>query len=260
MRFASLGSGSAGNGLLIQQDQTRLLLDCGFGIRDAIHRLQRLGVEPSQLNGILITHEHDDHASGVFKLAQKYAIPVYLTYGSFKMLERRLPKGYATQTTFTINIIEGGQPFSIHDMTVTPYTVPHDAREPVQFTLGNGQHKLGVLTDAGSTTPHMQYHLNDCDALVLECNHDLDMLMNGVYTWSLKKRVSSRLGHLDNACAADLLARLTQTKLKHVVAAHLSEKNNLPELARQALSQALGCQPEWVGVACQQNGFDWLEI
>ena len=258
MRFASLGSGSAGNSLVVEVDSTarvptRVLLDCGFSIKDTIARLHRLALSPEQITGILVTHEHDDHAKGVFKLANKYNIPVWLSYGTLKMCERTMPVNHNIQ----INVIDSHQSFSIEGLQVNPYPVPHDAREPTQFTFTDGSYKLGVLTDAGSSTPHIEAMLSGCDALVLECNHDLTMLDNGPYAWSLKKRVGSRLGHLDNMSAAGLLSRLDNTKLQHLVAAHLSAKNNSPILAKNALSQSLNCTAEWVGIADQALGFDW---
>jgi phosphoribosyl 1,2-cyclic phosphodiesterase len=253
MRFASLGSGSSGNCLVVEQAATRLLLDCGFGVNELVKRLQRLDLEAAQINGILVTHEHDDHAKGAFKFAAKYNIPVWLTHGSFKMCERYIPE----KAELTINIIDSHTSFQIQDIAVTPYPVPHDAREPTQFTFTDGRHKLGVLTDAGASTPHIERVLSACDALVLECNHDLSMLENGPYAWSLKKRVSSRLGHLDNQTAAALLAKLDNSKLKHIIAAHLSAKNNTQALAKQALSHVLNCECDWIGVAEQESGFEW---
>jgi len=256
MRFSSLGSGSNGNGLVIEKHNTRLLLDCGFGLRDAITRLNRAGIDPEQLSGILVTHEHDDHAGGVFKLANKFRLPVFLTHGTYTMVERHLP----AQPVFDIHIIDSHTPFAVDDLEVHPFPVPHDAREPVQYVIADGVYKLGVLTDTGATTPHIQAMLSGCDALVLECNHDLDMLMNGPYAWSLKKRVSSRLGHLDNHTSASILAELDTRKLKHIVAAHLSVKNNSPELVSKALSTALNCATEWIGIADQELGFDWRAL
>lgn len=255
MRFSSIGSGSAGNGLLIEQDSTRLLLDCGFGLRDAEQRLARISLTPDQLTGILITHEHEDHAGGVFKLARKYRIPVWLTHGTFRMIERILPN-----EPLDLRIIDSHSKFNINEIEVTPFPVPHDAREPVQYTFSNGDKKLGVLTDTGCSTPHIQEMLSGCDALMLECNHDIEMLMNGIYPMSLKQRVSGRLGHLDNIGAAQILSKLDNSHLKHIIAAHLSEKNNKPELAINALSQALNCEKNWVGIAEQETGFDWREI
>ena len=253
MRFASLGSGSAGNCMVIEQQSTRLLLDCGFGVSELVKRLQRLELAPEQISGILVTHEHDDHAKGAFKFAAKYNVPVWLSHGSLKMCERYMPDS----AKVTINIIDSHTKFHIKHIEITPYPVPHDAREPTQFTFSDGQTKLGVLTDAGSSTLHIEQVLNGCDALVLECNHDLNMLENGAYPYSLKKRVASRLGHLDNASAAALLAKLDNSKLKHIIAAHLSAKNNTPELAKNALSQVLNCAHDWVGVAAQDAGFAW---
>lgn len=256
MRFASLGSGSAGNGLIVEQGTTRLLLDCGFGLRDAVHRVARLGLQPDEINGILVTHEHDDHTSGVFKLANKYRIPVWLTHGTYVMSQKLMPK----ELGFELHIIDSHQSFSIGDLQIQPYPVPHDAREPVQYIFENGQHKLGILTDAGTSTPHIESVLNACHAMVLECNHDKDMLLNGPYVRSLKQRVGSRLGHLDNESAANLLSKLDNSKLQHVVAAHLSGKNNEPALASAALSRSLNCEEHWIGIAQQTEGFDWREI
>ena len=253
MRFASLGSGSAGNCLVVEQANTRVLLDCGFSTNEVLKRLERLALLPEQITGILVTHEHDDHAKGVFKFAAKYNTPVWLSHGSFKMCQRYMPEN----AELSINIIDSHTSFQIQDIAITPYPVPHDAREPTQFTFSDGQHKLGVLTDAGSTTPYIEQVLSACDALVLECNHDLTMLENGPYAWPLKKRVGSRLGHLDNQTAAALLVRLDSSKLKHIIAAHLSAKNNTQQLAKQALSQALNCEHNWVGVAEQAEGFAW---
>lgn len=256
MRFASLGSGSNGNGLVIEKNATRLLLDCGFGLRDSIARLSRLELLPEQISGIVVTHEHDDHSGGVFKLANKYRIPVWLTHGTYTMVERLLP----AHQNFRIHIIDSHQPFQVENLLVHPFPVPHDAREPVQYVIVDGQSKLGVLTDTGTTTPHIESMLSGCDALVLECNHDLDMLMNGQYPWPLKKRVSSRLGHLDNTTSAAILKNIDTSRLKHIVAAHLSEKNNTPKLASLALSEVLNCKMEWIGIADQASGFAWRDI
>lgn len=253
MRFASIGSGSAGNCLVVEQANTRLLLDCGFTPNETVKRLQRLDLMPEQISGILVTHEHDDHAKGAFKFAAKYNVPVWLSHGTLRMCERYIPE----KADIQINIIDSHTQFSIENIQINPYPVPHDAREPTQFTFSDGNHKLGVLTDAGSSTSHIETILSACDALVLECNHDLHMLENGPYAWPLKKRVGSRLGHLDNQSAAALLAKLDNSKLKHIIAAHLSAKNNKAELAKNALSKALNCAQDWVGIAEQTDGFAW---
>ncbi|MEE9331401.1 MAG: MBL fold metallo-hydrolase [Methylophilaceae bacterium] len=253
MRFASLGSGSAGNSMVIEHASTCLLLDCGFSMKETLLRLERLGLAAEQMTGVLVTHEHDDHAKGAFKLAEKLQIPVWLSHGTHVMTERYHPK----KSTVSINIIDSHTSFVIDDIQVMPFPVPHDAREPTQFVFSEGQHKLGVLTDTGASTPHIEEMLSGCDALVLECNHDSTMLDSGPYSYALKKRIGGQLGHLDNNSAANLLTKLDNSKLKHIVAAHLSAKNNTGVLAKQALSKALNCEENWVGIATQQDGFDW---
>jgi phosphoribosyl 1,2-cyclic phosphodiesterase len=159
-----------------------------------------------------------------------------------------------------LHIIDSHTSFTIGALEVHPYPVPHDAREPVQYVLSDGARRLGVLTDAGAGTPHIEAMLSACEALVLECNHDLELLENGNYPWPLKQRIRSRLGHLDNACAAGILSRLDNRRLQHLVAAHLSTQNNRPQLARQALAGALDCTENWIGIADQDSGFDWRQI
>ncbi|MDP3678074.1 MAG: MBL fold metallo-hydrolase [Methylotenera sp.] len=256
MRFASLGSGSAGNALVVEVKQTRLMLDCGFSVKETTSRLARLNLTPNDITGIVITHEHDDHAGGAFKLAAKHRIPVWLTYGTLKMVTRYMPNQHDLQ----LNIMDSHTAVAIADIEVQPYPVPHDAREPIQCVFVDGNLKLGVLTDVGRGTPHIEDQLNGCNALMLECNHDASMLQNGPYGWSLKKRVGGDLGHLENLDAANLLSKLDNSKLQHIVAAHLSAKNNTSLLAKSALAKVLGCKVDWIGVADQQQGFDWREV
>ena len=253
MRFASLGSGSAGNSLVATAGNTTVLLDCGFSVRETISRLARLGLETDQLSAILVTHEHDDHVGSAMRLSARFKLPLYLTHGTLAALG-------SLSADADIRIIDSHTEFAIGDMQVQPYPVPHDSREPIQFVLGDGEHRLGVLTDAGVSTPHIEYMLSGCQGLVLECNHDLDMLFNSSYPKSLKERISSRLGHLDNASSGALLSRLDNSKLQHIVAAHLSAQNNRADLARKSLSDALACETSWIGIANQENGFDWREI
>lgn len=254
MRFASLGSGSKGNALLVEVGQTRVLMDCGFGLGDTIMRLERLGISPEQLSGIVVSHEHGDHIGGVARLARKFNLPVWLTHGTL----RRQPQAFAGTVCF--HEINPCQAFFIGDIEITPFPVPHDAAEPVQFVFGDGARRLGVLTDVGCVTAHIEQTLSGCHALVLECNHDSNMLMNGDYPYSLKQRVGGRFGHLNNCDAADFLRRLDVSHLQHLIAAHLSDNNNTVELAVQALSQALNCEADWIGVASQEEGFGWREI
>ncbi len=254
MRFASLGSGSEGNALLVAVGQTQLLMDCGFSLQDTVLRLARLGVAPEQLNGIVVTHEHGDHIGGVARLARKYKLPVWLTHGTL----RSQPKAF--RDIADLREIDSQQPFSVGDIEVQPYPVPHDAAEPVQFVFSDGVRRLGVLTDVGCSTRYIESSLTGCHALVLECNHDVAMLMNGDYPPSLKQRVAGRMGHLDNQAASQLLGRLDVSRLQHLIAAHLSRKNNTPDLAVKALSKVMNCAEDWVGVATQQEGFAWRTI
>lgn len=253
MRFALLGSGSEGNALVVQVGETRVLLDCGFSLSETQSRLSRLGLQAEQLDGIVVTHEHGDHISGVARLARKFGIPVWLTHGTLRT------QG-AAFAELSVTEINPHLSFAIGDVQVQPYPVPHDAAEPVQFVFGDGVRRLGVLTDAGSVTPHIEATLSGCHALVLECNHDAEMLRTGAYHYTLKQRVAGRYGHLNNADAAALLRRLDNSKLQHIVAAHLSSKNNAVELAVEALSAALDCEPGWIGVATQEEGLDWREL
>ncbi|HLP97044.1 MAG TPA: MBL fold metallo-hydrolase [Sideroxyarcus sp.] len=254
MRFALLGSGSEGNALVVQSGRTAVMLDCGFSLSETVVRLARLGLSPETLSGIVVTHEHGDHIAGVAKLARKFSIPVWLTHGTLRA------QGAAYSGLSGITEINSHAAFAIGDLQVQPYPVPHDAGEPVQFVFGDGARRLGVLTDVGHATPHIEANLSGCDALVLECNHDAAMLAAGDYPYSLKQRVGGRFGHLNNEAAAALLARLDNSRLQHIIAAHLSSKNNLPALAVQALSGALGCGEDWIGVATQDAGLDWREV
>ena len=253
MRFASLGSGSKGNATLVQASDTLLLIDNGFSLKETCKRLANFDKTPDDLNGILVTHEHGDHIAGVGRLARKYNIPVWLTEGTRKAAEKTLAN------VAKINIFHNHETFDIDDIEVNPVTVPHDAREPSQFIFNNGKHRVGILTDVGSITPHIVEEYNGCDGLLLESNHDEQMLTQSVYPQHLKYRISGRLGHLENQQAADLLTRLDTSKLKHIVAAHLSEQNNCTARVKQALSAALNCEQSWIGIADQESGLSWRD-
>ncbi len=253
MRFAYLGSGSQGNGLLVESDGSRVLLDCGFTISETVARLGRLGVEPDQIDAVVVTHEHDDHLGGVARFARRFGIHVWSTRGTLRGLDARFEG-------VTVNWIEGYRPFSVGGLHLQPYPVPHDAAEPAQFVFSDGDRRLGVLTDAGSVTPHIEQTLGHCHALLLECNHDLDRLRASAYPAVLKQRISGRFGHLDNASAAGLLSAVAGPQLQHVVAVHLSQQNNSPQLARAALAPILGCAPDWIAVADQVTGLDWRDL
>ncbi len=253
MRFALLGSGSRGNATVVEAGGTRILLDCGFGTRETVRRLARLGLVPEDLLGIVVTHEHTDHIAGASKFADRHGLTLWMSHGTQAGAGLRV-------ATARIEIIDSHRCFAAGALEIQPFPVPHDAREPVQFVFADGRHRVGILTDAGSSTPHIERMLSGCDALVVECNHDAAMLQAGSYPPALKRRIGGRFGHLDNASAAGLMAVLDTGRLKHVVAAHLSEQNNTPALARAALAHALGCTAEWIDVATQDDGLGWREL
>jgi phosphoribosyl 1,2-cyclic phosphodiesterase len=256
LRFASLASGSSGNCLVAEAAGTVVLVDCGLALTETERRLARLGLVPSQVSGLLITHEHGDHACGAFEFAAAHRITVYLTHGTLAALkaEGKVLDGVP------LSIVNGRQSFFVDGMMVLPFTVPHDAREPVQYVLSDGASKLGVITDVGISTSHVVKMLSGLDALVLECNYDYDMLWNGGYPRWLKERIAGPFGHLDNHESERLLAALDRSRLKHVIGAHLSRENNRPELARAALARAMGCEESWISLATQDDGFGWRMI
>ena len=252
MRFASLGSGSRGNATLVEAGATRGLLDCGFSCAETEKRLTRLGLDAQQVDAILVTHEHSDHISGVARFSRRFGIPVWMTAGT-----EAVHRGGEVAAW---HCFSSHQPFRIGDLEIAPYPVPHDAREPCQFVFSDGAVRLGVLTDAGSITAHMVQALDGLDALILECNHDPELLARGPYPARLQQRVGGRYGHLSNQQAADLLGQIVTSRLQHLVAAHLSEKNNRVDLARAALAQVLHCAAADIGVAEQQNGIAWRDV
>ena len=254
MRFASIGSGSEGNGLVVEAGSTRILIDCGFGVRDTAIRLARIGVVPSSLSAIFVTHEHADHVGGVPAFAARHGIPVWLTFGTLTVVGERF------EGMERIYGFDSSEEIVIGDLAIRPFPVPHDAREPVQFVVTDGAFRLGVLTDLGMSTPCVEQSLSGCDALVLECNHDLDLLAGCDYPASLKQRIAGRFGHLHNEASAALLAALDTSRLQHILAAHLSKQNNTPAKARAALSGALNCSADWIGIADQETGFGWRTL
>jgi phosphoribosyl 1,2-cyclic phosphodiesterase len=254
VRFASIGSGSEGNGLVVEAGSTRIMIDCGFGVRDTAARLARIGVAPESLDAILVTHEHSDHVGGVPAFAARHDIPVWLTFGTLVTVGDRFAN------VAHVYGFDSHDVFAVGDLEILPFPVPHDAREPVQFVVTDGQWRLGVLTDLGTSTPYVEASLTRCDALVLECNHDLGLLEASDYPRSLKERISGRLGHLHNEGAAALLASLDNSRLQHIVAAHLSKQNNTPDRAAAALAHALACAVDWIGIANQAEGFAWREF
>ncbi len=253
MRFASLGSGSRGNATLIGSGSTLLLIDCGFKLSEIEARLGRLRVDAARITAILVTHEHGDHASGVGPLARRYRLPVWMTDGT------RLGARGALGSLPAIHVFSNHDAFDIGDVAVQPVAVPHDAREPSQFVFSDGAARVGLVTDAGSVTPHMERMLDGLQALMLEFNHDERMLWDGPYPQQLKQRIASRYGHLSNTQAAALLAAIDTRGLQHFVAMHLSRQNNDAGRVRDAASAALRCTPDWIGIADQDAGLSWRE-
>ncbi len=259
LRFASIASGSGGNCLVVHVPEvaggTRVLIDCGLNLKETERRLARLGLEPGDIDAILVTHEHGDHAGCSFEFAASHDVLVVLTAGTRRALkaEGKVLDGVRMQ------LVRGEQKFAVGGVEVSPFTVPHDAAEPVQYVVSDGAAKLGVLTDIGISTRHVEQALSGLDALVLECNYDRDMLWNGGYPRWLKERIAGPFGHLDNQHSARLLAALDRSKLKHVIGAHLSQQNNKPEIVRAALAGALNCSAQWIALATQDDGFNWRE-
>ncbi len=252
MRFASLGSGSKGNATLVEAGATRVLIDCGFSCAEVEKRLARLALSPEDLDAILVTHEHSDHIAGVARLSRRYRLPVWMTPGT-----EAAHKGGDLDHCQRIN---SHCAFRIGDLQVQPFPVPHDAREPCQFVFDDGRRRLGLLTDVGSITRHLLQALDHLDGLILECNHDPQMLADGPYPPRLKQRVGGPFGHLSNQQAAEILDNINTDRLQHLVAAHISEKNNRPALALASLAAVVGESSFGILAADQPAGMPWLSL
>lgn len=252
MRFALLGSGSKGNALVVEYRRTRILIDCGFSAKETERRLARLDIDPATLDALVITHEHDDHWKGVSRFSRRHDLPVWLTPGT--------QAAKRDDALAAVELYSPHESFAIGDLELFPYPVPHDAREPAQLVIGNGDKRLGVLSDIGHATPHVRSMIDACDALILECNHDVAMLAAGPYPASLKRRVGGQLGHLSNDQAAELIGAIDASALQQLVVAHISESNNRPELAQAALADALSTTADWVHVAHQREGLSWRSL
>ena len=257
LRFKNLGSGSSGNATVVESHcggrVTRLLVDCGLGLKHLDQRLAQAGLLARQLDAVFITHEHGDHVGCVTQLVRRESIPVWMSHGTHSAMG-------APELQGLLRVAQDGQSIGLNDLEIQPFTVPHDAREPLQLSCTDGDRRLGILTDLGHATPHVALNLAGCHALLLECNHDPELLAASRYPAFLKQRVGGRFGHLANAASAGLARELHHAGLTHLVAAHLSLQNYRPELAVSALTQALGCSSSDIGVAHPLHGTPWLNI
>ena len=248
MRVASLGSGSKGNATLLEAAGDYFLIDCGFGLKEIEGRLRNRGIHPEELKGILVTHEHGDHIKGAPMLANRYQIPLWTTYGTARHLKREVP---------TLQRFMPNTRLSLGQVDVETVTVPHDSAEPSQFLFRHQGLTFGLLTDLGSITPRVRHAYHECQLLMLECNHDPEMLQNGPYPPSLKRRVGGNYGHLSNAQAAELLASVNRSALERVLVSHISEQNNDTVLALDALAPVLDGSQTDTEILTQQDGCDW---
>lgn len=232
LSFTMLGSGSSGNATLVSAGDTHVLVDVGLSGRETVRRLAQCGLSPSQISAIVVSHEHGDHCRGIVPLVKHLDIPVFITEGAWAAAEMSIPDSKRQN-------IESGKAFEVYGMVFTPFVVPHDAADPIAFCIEKGGVKIGIVLDLGYVTNLVVERLKGCDGIVLESNHDVNMLKVGPYPWALKQRVMSRRGHLSNDLVGEFLAGGFDGKAKHVVLAHLSEKNNLPELAMLSAQRAL---------------------
>lgn len=255
MRFAVLGSGSKGNCTLVESGTTRILIDAGFSGKELQARLHELGVDPADLSAILVTHEHDDHIRGVGVLARRLQLRVYGNEATWRAGENRLG-AMPRRLEFQV-----GETFVLDGVQVHPFAVSHDAADPVGFVLDDGRGQLGYCTDTGTVTRLIRYHLQGCQGLILEANHDVDLLRAGPYPLPLQQRVLSQRGHLANGDALGLAAMLADGALRHLVLAHLSEVNNTPDLVRREARRLLADKTSLrLMLAEQARPCPWVEI
>jgi phosphoribosyl 1,2-cyclic phosphodiesterase len=238
-----LASGSRGNSAVVQTSKTKILVDAGISCRETVKRLRALEEDPRSLSAILITHEHSDHVYGLLTLAKKLRVPVFMTGATHQTWARAMRDQDGTRPTLEkLEVFEAGRSFQVGDIAVTPFTIPHDAADPVGFTFRAEGVKIGFATDLGYVPASVRDHLRRCEVLVMESNHDVEMLRVGPYPWSVKQRVMSRVGHLSNEALAQFFRNDYDGEAAYVVLAHLSEHNNHPEIARGVAENALGAR------------------
>ncbi len=240
MDVAVLASGSRGNSAVVRSERAMVLVDAGLSCRETCKRMAAVGLDPKQLSAIVISHEHTDHIAGLAVLAKKLRVPIYMTRNTCRDWRKQLSdENHAVHVLERNTTFEAGRAFTVADMEVRSFTIPHDAADPVGFTFHSGGKKVGIVTDLGYMPASVSHHLRGCDVLVIESNHDVEMLRVGPYPWMVKQRVLSRVGHLSNDALADYFASDYDGGAAWVVLAHLSEHNNLPEIALRAAEQAL---------------------
>jgi len=238
-----LASGSRGNTALVESSTACILVDAGISCRETFKRLKSLGRDPREISAVIITHEHSDHVYGLATLAKKLSVPVFMTGGTHQAWARSLRDDSGQLPKLAkLEIFSAGRTFVIGDIEVTSFTIPHDAADPVGFTFRAEGAKIGIATDLGYMPASVRDHLRRCDVLVIESNHDLEMLRVGPYPWSVKQRVMSRVGHLSNQSLAEFFAESYDGGASYIVLAHLSEQNNHPEIALRVAESALGRQ------------------
>jgi phosphoribosyl 1,2-cyclic phosphodiesterase len=236
-----LASGSRGNCAMVESSSTRILVDAGISCRETFKRVRTLGGDPYSLSAIVVTHEHADHVYGLVGLARKLKLPLFMTGATHQAWVRSVRDSTGKPPAAErVEFFSSGRGFRIGDIEVRPFTIPHDAADPVGFTLHAEGVKIGFVTDLGYVPASVRDHLRRSDMLILESNHDLEMLRGGPYPWSVKQRVMSRVGHLSNEKLAEFFARDYDGSAAFIVLAHLSEQNNHPEIARSAAERALG--------------------
>ncbi len=252
LQVASLGSGSAGNALLVRSSSTLLLLDCGFTLKETTARMARLGLSPADINGVLLSHEHGDHIRGVGPLSRKFAKPVWLTHGTYN--------GLRDQRFSEVNLIHAHEGFDIGDIHIDPFPTPHDARESCQFVFRREAVRFACVTDLGTCTPHVQSTLTGVNGLLVESNYDETMLSNGPYPVSLQARIRSDFGHLGNVQAGELVKTLDHADLQTILLGHLSEQNNTDDAAASTMANYLPAGDQRVTVLQQHSCSAWFDI
>ncbi|HEX8872740.1 MAG TPA: MBL fold metallo-hydrolase [Candidatus Acidoferrum sp.] len=244
LRVSILASGSSGNLTLLETERTRILVDAGLGKRETLARLAAVGREVEQLDAVLITHEHSDHCNGLPQVLGLWKTPLYVTGPTMDALQRVLPETFGKRLR-GVESIQAGQRFTIGDIDVHAFAIPHDAADPIGFTFRTNGTKVAICTDLGYMPELVKVHLRDTDCMILESNHDLDMLKVGPYPWVVKQRVLSRTGHLSNHAVSEYLSDPDgfDCRARYLVLAHISQENNNPDLARISAEEALGRRP-----------------